>query len=391
MSNLRRHDRDAVAPPMRIAILGAGGFIGSHLVEHLVAGGRHWVVGLDVTDEKLAGIAGPRFEFHHADIRTDTDLLDRVIRDADVVVDLVAYANPSIYVTAPLEVFDLNFVQNLDIARRCIRFKKRLIQYSSAEVYGKAAAGKSFSEDDTDAVFGPVHKQRWIYATAKMLLERVLYAHGVAGELEYTIIRPFNFIGSRIDYLVPANAVGGPRVFPHFMSALLTGGPIRLVDGGHVRRTFLHIDDANAAFQAVLDHPEESRNQVYNVGNPANDATVREVAQLMLSLYEELEGVRPASEVVEITGEEFYGPGYEDGTRLPPDIAKIRRLGWTPRYDLRSTLRDAMRYYLDPVRRGHRPSANENHPTMAQRSGELAKIVGHGAAGRGHNGVPELA
>ena len=94
-------------------------------------------------------------------------------------------------------------------------------------------------------MFGPVQKQRWIYATAKMLLERVLYAHGVAGELDYTIVRPFNFIGSRIDYLVPANAIGGPRVFPHFMSALLTGGPLRLVDGGHVHRAFLHIADAN--------------------------------------------------------------------------------------------------------------------------------------------------
>jgi UDP-apiose/xylose synthase len=391
MSEIGRHDRDAAAPPMCIAILGAGGFIGSHLVEHLIADGRHSIVGLDVTDEKLAGIAGPKFEFHQADIRTATELLDRVIRDADVVVDLVAYANPSIYVTAPLEVFDLNFVQNLDIARRCIRFKKRLIQYSSAEVYGKAAAGTSFSEEETDAVFGPVHKQRWIYATAKMLLERVLYAHGMAGDLEYTIIRPFNFIGSRIDYLVPANAVGGPRVFPHFMSALLTGGPIRLVDGGHVRRTFLHIDEANAAFQAILDHPEESRNEVYNVGNPANDVMVREVAHLMLELYEELAGVAPVSELVEITGDEFYGPGYEDGTRLPPDIAKMRRLGWEPQHDLRATLRDAMRYYLDLGWRGEWPSENAIHPPLDQRLGDrFANGAGRRAARRGHNGVSEL-
>ena len=107
-----------------------------------------------------------------------------------------------------------------------------MIQYSSAEVYGKAGDEALCREEATDSVFGPVDKSRWIYATGKLLLERVLHAHGLAGNLEYIIVRPFNFIGPRIDYLVPACAVGGPRVFPHFMSALLTGGPLRLVDGG---------------------------------------------------------------------------------------------------------------------------------------------------------------
>ena len=67
----------------------------------------------------------------------------------------------------------------------------------------------------------------------------------------------------------------------------------------------------------------------------------------MIELYEELTGRRPQSEVVTATGEEFYGPGYEDGDRLPPDISKLRALGWEPRHDLRSTLREAMMFYLD--------------------------------------------
>lgn len=336
---------------MQVAILGAGGFIGSHMVEHLLALGKYDIRGLDVSAEKLEGIEGPNFRFTCADVRANMDVLERMIAAADVVVDLIAYANPSIYVTEPLEVFDLNFLQNLEIAKLCVKHKKRLIQYSSAEVYGKAAEGFAYHEDVTDGVFGPVHKQRWIYATAKMLLERVLYAHGIRGDLECTIIRPFNFIGSRIDYLVPANAIGGPRVFPHFMSALLTGGPLRLVDGGHVRRAFLHIDDANAAFQAVLENPEAARNQIYNVGNPANNITIRELCQLMRELYEELTGAPARSAVVEVSGEQFYGEGYEDSSRLPPDISKIRALGWSPKHDLRGTFRDAMAYYLDPARR----------------------------------------
>src|SRR4051794_29747502 len=112
---------------MTIAILGAGGFIGSHMVEHLLAQGGYRILGVDVSAEKLEGIAGAEFTFHQADIRSAPEVLERVIREADLVVDLIAYANPSMYVTEPLEVFDLNFVQNLEIAKRCIAHHKRLI------------------------------------------------------------------------------------------------------------------------------------------------------------------------------------------------------------------------------------------------------------------------
>ena len=338
---------------MNIALLGAGGFIGSHLVEDLLLRSDHDVVGVDCDRDKLAEVLAPlpeairaRWQFHDADIRASMPLVHDVIRRADVVVDLIAHANPSIYVTRPLEVFELNFMQNLEVARLCIAEHKWLIQYSSAEVYGKASGGGPYSEDGTDSVFGPVQKQRWIYAIGKQLLERVLYAHGEASDLRYTIVRPFNFLGSRIDYLVPSGATGGPRVFPHFMSALLTGGPIRLVGGGHARRAFLHIDDGNAAFRALLAQPEQAKNQIFNVGNPDNQLTMHEFAHLMVRLFEELTGEQSRSSFEEMSGEEFYGEGYEDGDREPPDISKMRSLGWTPRHDLHTTVRDTMVYYL---------------------------------------------
>ncbi len=337
-----------------IAILGVGGFIGSHLAEHLVRRGEHRAVGLDLTSEKLTSVHGTSFVFHEADVRCDLELVEEIIRDSDVVVDLIAYANPSIYVTSPLAVFNLNFMQNLKLAQLCIKHGKRLIQYSSAEVYGKARDGELYSEDQTDLVFGPVHKQRWIYAEGKALLERVLYAYGEAGDLEYTIVRPFNLIGRRLDYLVPPGTMGGPRVFCHFMSALLGGGPLYLVDGGDADRAFVHIADANEAFQTLLDHPEEARNEIFNLGNPANNVPIRELALLMIDLYQELTGEASDYDLVEVSGEEFYGPGYEDSGRLPPDISKLRALGWEPRHDLRTTFRDAMAYY---VRRRARVSA----------------------------------
>jgi UDP-apiose/xylose synthase len=350
-----------------ILILGAGGFIGSHLVEHLLKCSAYRVLGLDVTAEKLEGIGGDNFTFYERDLRTAWDLVGALVAKVDVVLDLIAYANPSMYVSSPLEVFDLNFLQNLEVAKLCVKHDVRLIQYSSAEVYGKNTEGSAYTEDATDLVYGPIDKQRWIYATGKALLERVLYAYGLEGGLNYTIVRPFNFIGSRIDYLVPANAVGGPRVFPHFMSALLTGGPLRLVDGGRVHRSFTHIEDANLAFQILLEHPK-ARNAIFNIGNPMNNITIRGFAELMVELYEELTGLPATSKLVEIGGEEFYGPGYEDGDRLPPDIGRLRALGWVPRHGLRKTLRDAMQYYLDRASES-RVDSSVNAEATARRVG----------------------
>jgi UDP-apiose/xylose synthase len=335
---------------MKIALLGAGGFIGSNLVQHLLVATDHEVIGLDREYDKLAELSGldsPRFRFHYSDIREEIDTLDAVVAEADVVVDLVAYANPSIYVEKPLDVIEVNFLGNLDIVEACLRHGKRLIQYSSAEVYGKFEEPEGLVREDSDRlVYGAVDKHRWIYACAKQLLERIIHANGLSEGLEYSIIRPFNFVGPRIDYLVTPGSTGGPRVFPHFMSALLGDGPLQLVDGGLQNRAFCHIDDATAAFMTILEQPEAARNEIYNVGNPANDTTIRDLALLMRSLYEELTGRESKSTIQVISGTEFYGEGYEDGYRHAPSVAKLQQLGWTPRHDLRATLRSAMAYYL---------------------------------------------
>lgn len=335
---------------LKICVLGAGGFLGSHLVEHLTTLGQHEVVGVDRNDEKLAHIDRRLFDFRLADALRDESAVDAAVDAADVVVDLVAHANPSLYISAPLDVFETNFQLNLRIVERCVEQGKRLIQYSSAEVYGKSLEGLAYNEDASDFVLGPVQKSRWIYSAAKSLLERVIYAYGEAGKLDFVIIRPFNCVGPRLDYLVPAGFIGGPRVVPHFISALTSGGPIRLVNGGNAHRAFMHIEDANRAFQAVLDDKEGSHNQIFNMGNPENNLTIRELALLMMSLFKELTGQEPASELVEVSGEEFYGVGYEDSDRLPPDISKLAKLGWRPRHDIHRTLVDTMQYFLD--RRG---------------------------------------
>ena len=330
---------------MNITILGAAGFIGSNLVHHFIEQEEHSVVGVDVADEKLEGIQGANFRFIQGDIHA-TD--PAVYRDADVVIDLVAYANPSIYVQRPLDVFHTNFEANIQVLESCIEQKCRLLQFSTSEVYGKAVdPSGAYREDQTDLVYGPILKQRWIYAATKQLLERVIHAHGQRGDLEFSIVRPFNFLGPRFDYLVPAGSTGGPRVFAHFMSALLSGGPMLLVDGGMQRRSFTDIRDANTAVDAILEAGTSANGEVFNVGNPDNDVTILEFAEIMSRIYAELTGQEQYNEMRSMGGDEFYGDGYEDMSRQPPDVSKLRRLGWQPRYSLEETLQHAMRSYLD--------------------------------------------
>jgi len=330
-------------------MLGAGGFIGANLVEYLIKNSQHQIVGVDTEDDKVSEllVKEDRFTMALCDIRSDNDLVEGFVRDSDVVLDLIAYANPSVYVSRPLDVVDLNFFQNLRLVEKCIEFKKRLLQFSTCEVYGRAEGRREpFNEDQTNLVMGPIKNQRWIYASAKELLERVIYAHGQEGDLEFTTIRPFNFVGPKIDYLVEAGSLGGPRVFSHFMSALIGNGPMRLVDGGTAHRSYTHISDAARAIQLIIENPASCRNEIINIGNPENGVTIRELANLMLELYEELTGEKPKAWIEDIRGEDFYGIGYEDCDWRVPDVAKIRSLGWEPTLDLRETFKQTMAWYL---------------------------------------------
>ena len=348
---------------MKILNLGAGGFIGSHLTNRLLQEG-HEVLAVDIQHDKTE-----EFRHHRAltciqgDIRDHSLPLEAWMQSSDLVIDLIAHANPGLYVQRPLDVFNLNFNENLRVAECCVKLGKRLMQFSSCEVYGKSIVavlpGKipdpenpdyaTFSEDTSDLILRPVAKHRWIYACAKQLLERILHAYGLEGKLNYTIIRPFNFLGPKIDYL-PSDTTSIPRVFSHFMEALLRGGKIQLVDGGHHRRCYTYIDDAIDCIYRIVENPGGvCDREIFNVGSTHNEVTIRELAELMLDIYQTQFNVEdvPLPEIVEVTADEFYGPGYEDSDRRIPDNHKARTLlGWEPVWKMRPLLTQTMAYYV---------------------------------------------
>lgn len=348
---------------MNILIFGAGGFIGSHLTLRLLNEG-HYVVGVDIYNDKLREFLDhERLRFIQQDIRNANVNIGEYVKDSDLTIDLIAYANPGLYLKMPLEVFRLNFTENLKIIESCVKHGKRIIQFSTCEVYGRTIVSAvseklkdpedpcyaTFSEDTSLFTLGPVQKHRWIYACAKQLLERILHAYGIEKGLNYTIIRPFNFIGPKIDYLLDETD-GFPRVFSFFMDALIHGTQMKLVDGGRHRRCYTYIDDAIDCIYRIIENPEGVCNQqIFNIGSPHNEVSIRRLAEMMREIYAKNFNDKkvPLPEIVEVSGEEFYGKGYEDSDRRIPDITKARTLlGWEPKWGLQEMLEATLKYYV---------------------------------------------
>jgi|UniRef100_A0A7C3WHL7 UDP-4-amino-4-deoxy-L-arabinose formyltransferase/UDP-glucuronic acid dehydrogenase (UDP-4-keto-hexauronic acid decarboxylating) len=339
---------------MKILILGVNGFIGNALVRRILAT-RDWeVYGMDLYSNKIAEcLDNPRFHFLEGDIAINKEWIEYHIKKCDVVLPLVAIATPMAYVKKPLTVFELDFEENLRIVRQCVKYGTRIVFPSTSEVYGMCT-DEEFCEDTSPLVLGPIHKQRWIYACSKQLLDRVIWAYGEAGQLRFTLFRPFNWIGPKLDDLDAAKE-GSSRVVTQFILNLLQREPIRLVDGGSQKRCFTYVEDGIDCLMTIIENPQGvADGQIFNIGNPANEASVRELAYLLRELFREHPEHRhdgTYSEIIETTAEDYYGRGYQDILTRKPSIAKARRLlGWEPKTDLRTSLKYTLDAFLEEAR-----------------------------------------
>ncbi|VAH70083.1 unnamed protein product [Triticum turgidum subsp. durum] len=204
------------------------------------------------------------------------------------------------------------------------------------------------TEDESPCIFGPIVKQRWSYACAKQLIERLVFAEGAENGLEFTIVRPFNWIGPRMDFIpgVDGPSEGVPRVLACFSNNLLRREPLKLVDGGESQRTFVYIKDAIEAVLLMIENPARANGHIFNVGNPDNEVTVRELAEMMTEVYAKVSGEPPLEEpVIDVSAKEFYGEGYDDSDKRIPDMTLInKQLGWNPKTPLKDLLETTLTY-----------------------------------------------
>jgi len=341
----------------KLCILGVNGFIGHHLSQRVLADTGWEVFGMDMGADRVADLLGhPRFHFFEGDITINKEWIEYHIRKCDVVLPLVAIATPATYVREPLRVFELDFEANLPIVRSCVKYGKRILFPSTSEVYGMCRDAR-FDPYASELVLGPIDKQRWIYSCSKQLMDRVIWAYGSMGQLDFTLFRPFNWIGAGLDSIHTPKE-GSSRVITQFLGHIVRGEPIKLVDGGAQRRTFTYIDDGISALMKIIENRDGvASGRIYNIGNPDNDYSVRELAQMMLELAHAYPEYRESSsrvKLIEVSSDDYYGRGYQDvQSRVPAIDNTMKDLGWAPRVDMKTALRhifDAYRGQLEDAR-----------------------------------------
>ncbi len=333
----------------RVLILGVNGFIGNHLSERLLRDDRYEVYGLDIGSDAIDRLRShPHFHYVEGDISIHSEWIEYHIKKCDVVLPLVAIATPIEYTRNPLRVFELDFEENLKLVRYCVKYNKRVIFPSTSEVYGMSQ-DKHFNEDTSNLVVGPINKQRWIYSVSKQLLDRVIWAYGAKG-LNFTLFRPFNWMGPRLDRLDSAR-IGSSRAITQLILNLVEGTPIRLFDGGEQKRCFTDIADGVEALARIIDNDNDVCNgQIINIGNPDNEASIRQLGEELLRQFEAhplRSNFPPFAGFRDVESKAFYGAGYQDVEHRKPSIANAKRLlDWTPTVEMRETIGNTLDFFL---------------------------------------------
>ncbi len=334
----------------RVLILGVNGFIGNHLTERLLRDDRYDIYGLDIGSDAISRfLDNPRFHFVEGDISIHSEWIEYHIKKCDVVLPLVAIATPIEYTRNPLRVFELDFEENLKIVRDCVKYNKRIIFPSTSEVYGMCD-DKEFDEDHSRLIVGPINKQRWIYSVSKQLLDRVIWAYGAKEGLKFTLFRPFNWMGPRLDNLDAAR-IGSSRAITQLILNLVEGSPIKLMDGGAQKRCFTDINDGiEALFRIIENRDGLCDGQIVNIGNPTNEASIRELAEMLLESFNNhplRDRFPPFAGFKDVESSSYYGKGYQDVEHRTPSIKNAHRLlGWQPTIEMKQTVADTLDYFL---------------------------------------------
>jgi nucleoside-diphosphate-sugar epimerase len=336
----------------KVLILGVNGFIGHHLSKRILETTDWEVYGMDMQSDRLNEVINnPRMHFFEGDITINKEWVEYHVRKCDVILPLVAIATPSTYVKEPLRVFELDFEANLPIVRSAVKYKKHLIFPSTSEVYGMCTDGE-FDPEASNLIYGPINKPRWIYACAKQLMDRVIWGYGMEG-LNFTLFRPFNWIGAGLDSIHTPKE-GSSRVLTQFLGHIVRGENIQLVDGGAQKRAFTYVEDGiDALVRIIANKDGVATGKIYNVGNPANNYSIRELANMMLAVAAEYPEYRENAKLVklvETTSAGYYGAGYQDVQNRVPKIENtMQDLGWKPTFSMNEALHKILDAYKDKI------------------------------------------
>ncbi len=318
-----------------LLVTGGAGFIGSNLVDELLAAGHRVTVLDDLSTGKRSNIAHlteeSRFRFVEGSI-LNAALVERLVAEADAIYHLAAVVGVKYVLEDPLRGMVVNVRGTEYVLEAASRYSRPVLIASSSEVFGKSTAVPFDEEDDT--ILGPTRVPRWSYALTKLLDEHLALAYHRQRGLPTVVVRYFNAYGPRVD------PRGYGSVVAHFLGQALTGRPLTVYGDGTQTRAFTFVGDTVRGTVAAME-TEAARGKVFNIGN-GQEWTVGALAELIKRL------VPQAGPIRHIPFEKVYGPDFEETRRRAPATARAERLlGFRAQVPLEEGLRRTIPWFKE--------------------------------------------
>lgn len=313
-----------------VAVTGAEGFIGSHLVEALVRGGSRVRAMVQYNSfnswgwlESLPADVMEGIEVHLGDVR-DPGSVNGLMKDAHTVYHLAALIAIPYSYQAPRSYIETNVTGTLNVLEAARQFgTPRLVHTSTSEVYGTAQT-VPISEHH------PVHPQS-PYAASKAAADHLVSSYALSFDLPVVTLRPFNTYGPR---------QSARAVISNIISQLAGGAPEVQLGDLTPTRDFTFVHDTAAAFMAVGTAGPQVLGKTLNAGNN-REISVGALVELISDVMDRPAPVRQQASRVRPAGSEVR--------RLVCDNTELRRLtDWQPRHGLRDGLSRTVEWFGNP-------------------------------------------
>lgn len=313
---------------MRYLVTGGAGFIGSHLVDRLLADGHD----VTVLDDLSTGRAGNLPQHRSLQIIRDTvesqPIVDLAVSQCDAVFHLASAVGVKLIADEPVRTIRTIIRGTEVVLEAANRFGKPVLITSSSEVYGRGTR-VPFREDD-DITIGPTTQTRWCYAYAKGIDEFLGLAYGRQFGLPVTIVRLFNTVGPR---QVPQYGM----VLPRFVRWAIANEPLLVTGSGEQTRCFCHVSDVSDALVRLIGHPQAA-GQVFNLGG-SEEISMNALAERVIA------AAGSASQIELVPYERIYGNAIDDLARRVPDVSRIESaIGFSPRMNLDEIISSIIRH-----------------------------------------------
>jgi len=314
-----------VGVPSSVLVTGGAGFIGSHLVERLLAAGNAVVVIDDFSTgslENLRAVLGhPKLRLIQSNISDCPELLE-LVSQVGSIYHLAAVVGVDLVIQSPLRTVESNVHETNLLLKFAAARRVPLLLTSTSEVYGRTR--KTQAEEEDELLIGSPENGRWGYACSKLLNEFMALAYAQERSLPVVVTRLFNTVGPR-----QTGRFG--MVMPRFIEAARCGEPLKVFGDGSQTRSFCYVSDAVEALIRLQNCPT-AHGQIFNVGS-TEEISILDLAKAVIEILGSKSGIEF------VPYDQAYVRAFEDVRHRRPSVDKLAAaVGFRPMTSLREII-----------------------------------------------------